>query len=159
MSSHNQLTSSDRHLKLMDELELLAKNVIEITGQDENTFKIGYHSEPSMQRLHVHVISDDFHSPSLKTKIHWNSYNTPFFWNVHGLYTHRQTCGCFLMIKSVTVHVVSDVHQEIKRNGTVVKPTPEISKKFLATALRCHKCDFTPKNVPDLKQHLIVHVT
>lgn len=46
-----QLTSSERHLQLMDELELLAKNVIEVTGQDENAFKIGYHSDPSMQKF------------------------------------------------------------------------------------------------------------
>lgn len=68
----------------MDELELLATNAIEVTGLDENLFQIGYHSSPSMQRLHLHVISKDFNSPSLKTKIHWNSYNTKFFWNVHG---------------------------------------------------------------------------
>lgn len=68
----------------MDELELLAKNVIEVTGQDENLFQIGYHSSPSMQRLHVHVISKDFHSPCLKTKIHWNSFTTKFFWSIHG---------------------------------------------------------------------------
>lgn len=69
----------------MDELELLANNVIEVSGQDANIFKIGYHSAPSMQRLHVHVISNDFVSTSLKTKTHWNSFNTDFFWNIQGL--------------------------------------------------------------------------
>ncbi|KAJ6639937.1 Aprataxin-like protein [Pseudolycoriella hygida] len=129
------LTSSERHLKLMDELELLAKNVVEVTGLNSNIFQVGYHSSPSMQRLHLHVISNDYNSPCLKTKIHWNSFNTKFFWDV------------------------KYVHKEIRRNGKVNKPNPDISKQLLATELRCHKCDFRPKNMPELKQHLLSHIT
>lgn len=139
----------------MDELELLAKNVIEVSGQDENRFKIGYHSEPSMQRLHLHVISDDFNSTSLKTKIHWNSFNTKFFWNVHGMldvYALGLDCFCKILL-------FLDVHREIKQNGKVHEPSADISKKLLTTALQCHKCDFSPKNMPDLKQHLMSHIT
>lgn len=66
-------------MHLIDELELLAKNVIELTGKSLNDFKIGYHISPSMQRLHLHVISTDFNSNYLKTKKHWNSFNTDFF--------------------------------------------------------------------------------
>ncbi|XP_037027607.1 aprataxin-like protein [Bradysia coprophila] len=129
------LTSSENHLKLMDEMELLAKNVIEVTGQDEKLFKIGYHAEPSMQRLHLHVISLDFNSTCLKTKIHWNSFTTKFFRNVH------------------------DVHREVRQNGKVFKPATDICKKLLAADLKCHQCDFSPKNMPDLKKHLISHIT
>ncbi|GMM29229.1 DNA 5'-adenosine monophosphate hydrolase [Martiniozyma asiatica (nom. inval.)] len=36
------------------------------------------HSAPSLNNLHIHIISDDFHSPSLKTKRHFNSFQSPF---------------------------------------------------------------------------------
>lgn len=68
----------------MTELELLAQNVIEIIGEPTENFKIGYHASPSMQRLHVHVISKDFDSICLKTKIHWNSFCTDFFLPIQG---------------------------------------------------------------------------
>ena len=45
----------------------------------EEEIKVGIHSVPSMHHLHVHVISRDMHSPSLKHKKHYNSFNTPFF--------------------------------------------------------------------------------
>lgn len=49
-----------------------------------NSYSIGYHAMPSMQRLHLHVISTDFNSPCLKTKYHWNSFTTPFFLHSSG---------------------------------------------------------------------------
>jgi len=57
----------------------LARNVVEVKGVHWEDFKVGFHAEPSMQRLHLHVISRDFVSPSLKTKKHWNSFNTDLF--------------------------------------------------------------------------------
>ena len=41
--------------------------------------KIGIHAEPSMSTLHIHIVSEDNHSSSLKTKKHYNSFNTNFF--------------------------------------------------------------------------------
>lgn len=67
------------HLPLLNEMFLMALNVIENRGRKFDEFKIGYHAEPSMQQVHLHVISTDFNSPSLKTKKHWNSFNTDFF--------------------------------------------------------------------------------
>jgi aprataxin len=32
-----------------------------------------------MRQLHLHVISQDFNSPSLKNKKHWNSFTSAFF--------------------------------------------------------------------------------
>jgi len=50
------------------------------TSKDESlTFKLGFHALPSMSQLHMHVISEDFNSPSLKNKKHWNSFTSPFF--------------------------------------------------------------------------------
>lgn len=41
--------------------------------------KIGVHAAPSMDTLHIHIISVDNYSPALKTKKHYNSFNTDFF--------------------------------------------------------------------------------
>lgn len=41
--------------------------------------QVGIHHVPSMNNLHVHVITKDFHSPRLKNKKHYNSFNTQFF--------------------------------------------------------------------------------
>jgi aprataxin len=40
--------------------------------------KVGIHMHPSMNHLHVHVFSRDMHSPCLKHRKHYNSFNTPF---------------------------------------------------------------------------------
>jgi aprataxin len=40
---------------------------------------VGVHAVPSMSHLHIHVISVDRHSDSLKHRKHYNSFSTPFF--------------------------------------------------------------------------------
>jgi len=44
--------------------------------------RVGIHAHPSMSHLHVHVISRDMHSPCLKHRKHYNSFNTPFLIDV-----------------------------------------------------------------------------
>lgn len=51
---------------------------------DKETFlqrfvQVGIHSAPSMNDLHVHIITKDFHSPKLKNKKHYLSFNSDFF--------------------------------------------------------------------------------
>lgn len=41
--------------------------------------KVGVHAQPSMSTLHIHIISVDNHSQSLKHRKHYNSFNTNFF--------------------------------------------------------------------------------
>jgi len=49
-------------------------------GRDyASEFRVGVHAHPSMNHLHVHIISRDMHSPALKHKKHYNSFNTDFF--------------------------------------------------------------------------------
>lgn len=69
------------HLPLLKHMKSVADKLCKMYN---DTFKIGYHSVPSMQRLHMHIISDDFISPCLKTKIHWNSFTTEFFLSSEG---------------------------------------------------------------------------
>ncbi|RFU73070.1 hypothetical protein TARUN_9180, partial [Trichoderma arundinaceum] len=42
----------------------------------------GVHAVPSMGHLHVHVLSRDMHSPAMKHRKHYNSFNTPFLVDV-----------------------------------------------------------------------------
>ncbi|KAK4188124.1 HIT-like domain-containing protein [Podospora australis] len=41
--------------------------------------KVGLHAHPSMDHLHVHILSRDMHSEKVKHKKHYNSFNTEFF--------------------------------------------------------------------------------
>ncbi|CAM0872711.1 unnamed protein product [Alopecurus aequalis] len=91
------------------------------------TFRLGYHSVPSMRQLHLHVISQDFNSPSLKNKKHWNSFTTAFF------------------LDSV------DVIDEVDQHGSA---TISPDEKLLAMELRCHRCRSAHPNIPKLKSHI-----
>ncbi|KAK6118262.1 hypothetical protein DH2020_048048 [Rehmannia glutinosa] len=96
---------------------------------DENkslSFRLGYHSAPSMRQLHLHVISQDFNSSHLKNKKHWNSFNTPFF------------------LDSV------DVIKEVEDVGNIASK----NDKFLSMELRCHRCRSAHPNIPRLKSHI-----
>jgi len=49
-------------------------------GRDwRKEIKIGIHKAPSMNNLHIHIISRDMHSACMKRRKHYNSFNTPFF--------------------------------------------------------------------------------
>lgn len=41
--------------------------------------RAGVHCVPSLDNLHVHIISADMSSPSMKNARHYNSFNTAFF--------------------------------------------------------------------------------
>ncbi|KAI3399347.1 hypothetical protein diail_7302 [Diaporthe ilicicola] len=41
--------------------------------------KVGIHAHPSMNHLHVHVLSRDMHSDRVKVRKHYNSFTTAFF--------------------------------------------------------------------------------
>ena len=67
------------HLELLKHMHDVGDKLIKNDIHEGKTFRMGYHAEASMDRLHLHVISDDMNSPSLKTKKHWNSFTTDFF--------------------------------------------------------------------------------
>lgn len=120
------------HHDLLMHMHNVARSLVEKHADHE--FIIGYHAMPSMQRLHLHVISTDFNSPCLKTKYHWNSYTTPFF--LHS----------------------SDVCRQLRETGVLCKVSDKEAKSYLDTELKCHKCSAQPKNMPQLKRHLLTHV-
>jgi len=91
--------------------------------------RLGYHSMPSLQPLHLHIISQDFDSPSLKTKKHWNSFTTPFFLDA------------------------TQVETALQEQGRVVVDRVN-AEALLKQALCCHGCGAEQKSMPTLKQHL-----
>lgn len=76
---HSLKAVSKKHLSLLQHMHDVANKLCEREDCKDKKFKIGYHAEPSMVRLHLHVISDDMNSACLKSKKHWNSFNTDFF--------------------------------------------------------------------------------
>ena len=53
--------------------------------------------------LHMHVISQDFDSPCLKTKKHWNSFTTSYFVDSTGVFVC--VCVCMRVCVCVCVHM------------------------------------------------------
>jgi aprataxin len=121
------------HKQLIKEMEFLGFNAIEVVGGNLKDFKMGFHFAPSLHRLHLHVISTDFISDRLKTKTHWNSFNTSFF---------------------LTVKQILDA---LETNGKIDRLGESEVKKLLSTELVCNQCNYRPKNMPDLKNHLLTH--
>uniref|UniRef100_A0A161MT06 Aprataxin n=1 Tax=Triatoma infestans TaxID=30076 RepID=A0A161MT06_TRIIF len=69
---------SKNNIELLRDMLLKGREVARDFGEGRK-FRYGFHAIPSLQRLHLHVISDDFNSPALKTAKHWNSFTTSFF--------------------------------------------------------------------------------
>jgi aprataxin len=82
-----------------------------------------------MRQVHLHVISQDFDSASLKNKKHWNSFTTPFF---------RDSM---------------DVIGEVDKHGRVQISVKD-AEGLLDVELRCHRCRSAHPNMPRLKQHI-----
>jgi len=117
-------------LELLKHMEEEAKNLT--SKYQESEFRIGYHCEPSMSQVHLHVISTDFVSTCLKHKKHWNSFNTNYFVPSSVVINKIETDGGYLGDK-------------------------DLAKQYLDTPLRCNHCSFTPVNFPELKKHLLSH--
>eukprot|EP01112_Ceratiomyxa_fruticulosa_P022478 TRINITY_DN822_c0_g2_i1.p1 TRINITY_DN822_c0_g2~~TRINITY_DN822_c0_g2_i1.p1 ORF type:complete len:398 (-),score=85.17 TRINITY_DN822_c0_g2_i1:78-1271(-) len=92
-------------------------------------FQLGFHAVPSMRQLHMHVISRDFNSSSLKNKKHWNSFTTKFFVDV----------GIFI--------------QQL-RDSNRVHFDKEEYEGLLKRDLQCHICRCSISTIPALKDHI-----
>ena len=92
-------------------------------------FRYGYHAVPSMTRLHMHMISQDFDSPCLKHKKHWNSFTTDFFMDAEGIV------------------------KMLREEGKIVIDIDHYNS-LLKKELQCHRCHRTLINMPKLKEHI-----
>ncbi|XP_026499208.2 aprataxin [Vanessa tameamea] len=132
---HEEISSiyklNKTHLNLLNEFGSMFNLIKE---EHDSELRAGFHAVPSMQRLHMHVISTDMNSPSLKTKVHWNSFTTSFFISYEEL------------IKKLT------------EDGYIQKISNDTHKILMSLPLKCNQCSFEPKNMPQLKQHLLSHI-
>ncbi|OQS06052.1 aprataxin-like [Thraustotheca clavata] len=118
-----QLTK--QHLPLLQHIASIIPKIID----DRSNIRVGFHAIPSMRQLHVHVISNDMKSPSLKKKQHWNSFTTSFF------------------------KPLSSVIEMLNEEGHV--PINEDEEKAkLTRKLACHLCGVEFNQLPKLKLHL-----
>ncbi|XP_006863086.1 PREDICTED: aprataxin isoform X2 [Chrysochloris asiatica] len=71
---------TQEHLELLKHMHAVGeKMAADCAASSKLRFRLGYHAIPSMSQVHLHVISQDFDSPCLKNKKHWNSFNTEYF--------------------------------------------------------------------------------
>lgn len=99
---------------------------------------IGFHAVPSMDHLHMHIISSDLCSPSLKNKKHYNSFHPDL--------------GFFIHLNDVLSWLDGDdAYYE-----TMSKLPESQYEPILKSDLACWRCQATQKNIPTLKQHLQV---
>ncbi|XP_046520669.1 aprataxin isoform X2 [Equus quagga] len=120
------------HLELLKHMHAVGEEVIaEFAGSSKLRFRLGYHAIPSMSHVHLHVISQDFDSPCLKNKKHWNSFNTEYF-----------------LESQAVIEMVQEAGRVTVRDGM-----PELLK----LPLRCHGCQQLLPSIPQLKEHLRKH--
>lgn len=68
------------HLPLLQQMHDRAEKLTgKIKKKEAVNFYIGYHAVPSMNLLHLHVISDDFDSQRIRKLHHWNIFNSEYF--------------------------------------------------------------------------------
>ncbi|XP_067839656.1 aprataxin isoform X2 [Heptranchias perlo] len=121
------------HLTLLKHMNQVGEKLVrECLDSDILKFRLGYHAIPSMSHIHLHVISQDFDSPCLKNKKHWNSFNTDYF------------------LES------QDVMRMVEQDGKVT--VKDGMTELLKLPLACHVCQEQLSTIPQLKEHLKKHL-
>ena len=129
----NDLTKE--HLDELREFHNFAKSIAAalISRDNSTTFRIGYHSIPSMHPLHLHIISSDLDSPCITRRKHVVSFTTRFFVTTDEVENHLESS--FVESLSMTIRT--------QRAQDVLDSTP----------LECQYCARAAINLPDFKRH------
>ncbi|PCH38019.1 HIT-like protein [Wolfiporia cocos MD-104 SS10] len=129
--------------EVLDRLDAAAKIVREqIEAEMLNRFGYkwsiwtGFHAVQSMEHVHLHVISSDLCSPSMKNKKHYNSFHPEH--------------GFFLPLEEI----LSWPEAEPSWYATMSELRPSQYEPFLKESLSCWRCYKEFKNMPLLKEHL-----
>ncbi|XP_072526245.1 aprataxin isoform X2 [Salminus brasiliensis] len=121
------------HCELLKHMHKVGDKMIQQCSDAQKLrFRLGYHAIPSMSHIHLHVISQDFDSPCLKNKKHWNSFTTDYFVDSQ------------------------DIIAMLERDGKV--SVKEGTGELLKLPLRCHVCHKEQPTIPKLKDHLKIHL-
>ena len=121
------------HIGLLKHMSLFAEEYVSSLSSVRSQavqVRMGFHAIPSMQQLHMHVISTDFQGTGLKTKKHWNSFNTNYF------------VDCKRLV------------EQLQLNGKVAFENTKYSE-MLNTPLACHRCRMALANMTQLKDHIL----
>ncbi|XP_046865676.1 aprataxin-like protein isoform X1 [Drosophila willistoni] len=126
---------TEDHLPLLDQMLDLAHKIIEEKAKDlSSNFLIGFKTHAFMNRLNLHVVSDDFHAFSMRRINHWNSFHTELFLPFQTAYMMLQMQG--------SIDIMSQEEAE------------KLKHKI---PLTCIHCDFSTDSVVELKGHLFTH--
>ena len=121
-----------KHLDILVQMKELGESVISpLVSKYE--FKMGFHAIPSLNHLHLHIISLHFVNSCLKTKKHSNSFTTGFFLEL------------------------DFVIEELQRKDRM-EIDSQMYNEMLKTPLICFKCSESISNMPTLKKHLLHHL-
>ena len=127
---------SRSNLELLNHIHKLAEDLIERVRKKEPNnimlFRFGYHAVPSLKRLHLHIVSQDFNSPRMKTRHHWNTFNTEYF-----------------MDSSVVI-------ETLKKEGCIGVDDAKY-EAFLTRQMKCNACSRKFEDISTLKTHLKEH--
>lgn len=122
------------HLPLLDHMMDLANDVIKQQQLSPSDFRIGFKIDSFMNRLNMHVISNDFYSSSMRRIQHWNTFNSDLFITFQAIYA-------LLCVK-----------------GSVEPmPAEQVEQLLHATPVHCNQCSFYTENFGQLKRHLYIH--
>ncbi|KAI9459496.1 HIT-like protein [Lactarius psammicola] len=100
----------------------------------------GFHAVPSMEHLHLHVISSDLTAPALKTKRHYNSFSP--------------RAGFFVPLAEVRAWFDDATVPQQHQSAKMRRLAPDEYEPRLKNALECFRCGQPAKNMPALKKHL-----
>ncbi|CAE6450820.1 unnamed protein product [Rhizoctonia solani] len=124
-----------------------AKSMVEDEMIKQHGFKwdvfIGFHAIPSMDHVHLHILSSDLCSPALKKKHHYNSF--------------RPDLGFFLHLEDVLKWFDFPSATPFSKGPTFESKAAIPAQKYeplLKKDLECFKCQETLKTIPQLKAHL-----
>jgi hypothetical protein len=116
------------HLPLLLEMQRVAQLQVK-QRMPGRRVQIGVHVVPSMMAFHVHVMTCDFVSDSLKNKKHWNSFTTAFFVPLETLIRVLERDGAFRV----------DEHA---------------SEELLRGEMACPRCGAVLPTIPAVKKHM-----
>lgn len=122
------------HLPLLDHMMDLANEIIEQQPLPSNHFRVGFKIDAFMNRLNMHIISDDFYSSFMRRIQHWNTFNTDLFITFQAVYAL------------------------LRVNGSVEPmPADKAEELRMATPIHCNQCSFITDNFNKFKIHLYDH--
>lgn len=98
------------------------------TSHGSLDLRLGYHAIPSLEHLHLHIISSDFDSPCIKTHTHIASFIPPFFVGPRAVELHLESAFADSLVMSVRKKRAIDALENTPlytKTGTIAKNVPE----------------------------------